>query len=225
MKSQLVKRLGKKYILPYMSEYDIKGHLIYHKELQIFLCGFWFESSAFSASSFTVEVFIQPLFIPQTDIYFNFGSRLGSVSKGRDIWWEYSDEEEEEIMQEILGMIQHHGLPYLEKVRTVEGFIKQYGQFNRSERVNIHRMEAIGYGYVLSGDNKRAKNLLDRLSIELEQEIVRYPDKAWQREMQSRVRLILGFIQNQDQEAAIQQLEEWKEYTLSHLGLKETKTT
>jgi hypothetical protein len=31
-------------------------------------------------------------------------------------------------------------------------------------------------------------------------------------------------MQNQNQEAANQQLEEWKEYTLSHLGLKEAKT-
>lgn len=223
MKGQLVKRLCKKYILPSLLSYNTKGHLLFQLEHIDLLRGFCFESSTFSSNTFTIYVFIQPLYIPKTYISFGFGDRLGSVSKGRDIWWEYSEEKEEEIMQEILGMIQHHGLPYLERAGTIERFIKHYGRFNRLGKVNVHHMEAIGYGYVLSDDTKRAKNLLDTLAKELEQKIDQYPDEGWQREMQSRVQLIMGFLQNQDQEAAKQQLEDWKEYTLSHLGLKETK--
>lgn len=222
MKSSLVKHLCKKYILPSLPSHTTKDHLLYQSEYNDLLNGFFFESSAFSSNAFTIYVFTLPLYIPETYISFGFGDQLGSVSKGRDIWWEYSEEKEEEIMQEILAMIQSYGLPYLERVGTLEGFIKHYGQFNRLEKVNVHRMEAIAYGYVLSGHTKNAKNLLDALSKELVQKIDQNPDRDWQREMLSRVQLILGFIQNQDLEAGEQQLADWKKYTLLHLGLKDT---
>lgn len=222
MKSQLVKRLCKKYILPSLPTYNTKGHLLYQMEYEDLLRGFCFESSGFSSNTFTIVVFIQPLYIPKPYISYGFGNRLGILSKGRDVWWEYSEEKVEEIMQEILGMIQHHGLPYLERAGTLERFIKQYGHFDRFKIADVHRMEAIGYGYLLSGNTKSAKKLLDTLSKELEREIIRYPDEGWQKEMQSRVQLILGYLQNQDQEAAKQQLGAWKNYTLLHLGIKET---
>jgi hypothetical protein len=126
MKSQLVRRLSKMYFLPNLPGYIAKGHLLYQQDLEHILRGFWFESSAFDRDSFTVEVFVQPLYIPVSHLSFTFGHRLGSLGKGYDIWWKYDEETEALMMQEILSFMMSAGIPFLEERSSIEKLINQY---------------------------------------------------------------------------------------------------
>lgn len=98
MKTQLVRRLSNNYLLPNLPCYKSKGHLIYNGEVSHLLQGFRFESSAFDKDLFTIQVFVQPLFIPVTYLTFGYGNRLGFLSKGKDIWWKYEKSNEEAVV-------------------------------------------------------------------------------------------------------------------------------
>jgi hypothetical protein len=123
MKATLVNRLSKQYLLSDLPSFSIKGHLLYSLESDYLLHGICFESSSFSSTSFTIEVFVQPLFIPSEYIYFSFGNRLGSMEKGYDYWWEYSTEDEETIMDDIKSIINSKGKEFFKQCKSLKGLI------------------------------------------------------------------------------------------------------
>lgn len=217
MKTQLVSRLSKKYILPHLPFYKRKGHLIYHKDITYFLQGFYFESSAFDKNLFTIEVFVQPLFIPITYITLTYGNRLRFLSKGRDIWWEYDEAKEEELMDEILSMITSFGVPFLEDRNHLDRFILKYGKFGFGD--NPHLVEGICYTHVLIGDYLKAKIMLSSFNKVLKKEIEKSPKTEWMVEMKDRTHLIFDFLENQNFVKAKEQLEEWRNFTVEKLGI------
>jgi hypothetical protein len=219
MKSQMVKKLSKNYLLPNLPGFRFKGHMLYHQDLQYLLRGFSFENSAFSQYTFTINVFVQPLYIPRNYLSFGFGERLGLLSKGRDIWWEYTETQEEKIMREILSIIIRDGKPYLEKRESLIDFVRQYHKSDKRTKENKHNREAICYTHALLGDFQRAKNQLDSFIRQISHEIRKYPDERWRTEIQNRAQLILDYLIDQKYENAVQQLNVWRKYTLSSLGI------
>lgn len=217
MKTQLVNRLSKKYILPHLPFYKRKGHLIYHKDITYFLRGFYFESSAFDKNLFTIEVFVQPLFIPITYITLTYGNRLGFLSKDRDIWWEYDDAKEEEIMDEIVSLITSFGVPFLEDCNQLDKFMLKYGKVGLGD--NPHIIEEICYTHVLLGDYPKAKKMLSSFNKILKKEIEKSPKTAWMVEMKDRTQLIFDFLENQNFVRAKEQLGQWRNYTVEKLGI------
>lgn len=217
MKTQLVRRLSKKYILPNLPLYKSKGHLIYHKDLTNFLQGFYFESSAFDKDLFTIEVFVQPLFIPITYLTLTFGNRLGVLSKGRDIWWEYNEAKEEEIMDEIVSMITSFGVPFLEDRNQLDKFMLKYGKVGLGD--NPHIVEGICYTHVLLGDYPKARIMLSSFNRILMKEIEKRPKIDWIVDMNDRVQLILDFLENHNFVKAKDQLNQWRNYTVEKLGI------
>lgn len=217
MKSQLVRKISNKYILPHLPEFKIQGHLLYHRDIQYLLRGFYFESSAFSSTSFTIEVFVQPLYIPDDTIILTFGNRLGNIAKQRDIWWDYHESREDEISSEVLSLMMNSGIPYLEERRTLEKFTNHYKNLNPN--ANKHMIEAICYALILINDYQKAKKQLVSLERVLAQDILKYPGISWIKDIQIRVQLILGYLKNRDYEGAKQQLNEWRDSTLLNLGL------
>lgn len=223
MKTQLVKRLWNKYFLPDLPGFNIKGHLVYHQNLYDILRGFYFESSAFSGNTFTIEVFVQPLYVPNESVIFTFGDRLGFITKQKDIWWNFDESREYEISQEILSMMIGSGLPFLEERESVKKFLQCYQ--NIDVNANKHRVEAIGYSYIMNNEYAKATNLLSSLNDILSQDIQKHPEITWMKNLQCRVQMILGYLQHQEYASAEQQLNEWKSYTLSNLNLFENKST
>lgn len=219
MKSQIVKQLSKNYLLPNLPGFRFKGHMLYHQDLQYLLRGFSFESSAFSQNTFTINVFVQPLYIPRTYLSFGFGERLGLLSKGQDIWWEYTEAQEEKIMQEILSIIIRNGKPYLDKRESLKDFVSQYHKSDKGTKENKHNKEAICYTHALLGDFQGAKNQLESFVHQISHEIQKYPDESWMTEIQNRAQLILDHLINQKYENVVQLLNVWREYTLSSLGI------
>jgi len=219
MKTQLINRLSKKYLFPNLPLYKSKGHLIYHKDIAHLLRGFYFESSAFDKDLFTIEVFVQPLFIPITYFTLTFGNRLGTLSKGRDIWWKYDESKEEELMGEILPMITSFGVPFLEDRNQLEKFMLKYGKVGLGD--NPHIVEGICYTHVLLGDYPKAKIMLSSFNKVLKKEIEKSPKTAWLVDMKDRTQLIFDFLENQDLVSAKEQLDEWRNYSVEKLGISD----
>lgn len=218
MKGQLVRKLSKKYLLHDLPGFTVKGHLLYDQNIDFLLSGLCFESSAFSQNSFTIDVFVQPLFIPATYLYFNFGDRIGLIFKNRDYWWEYDENNEVQIMDEIHTAITTFGIPYLKKRNFLKGFITTYKNFKPTE--NPHTIEGIAYSYILVEDYGKAQKHLSSLGKRLINDAEYYQNASWIVEMQKRVILMLSHLENKNYQNAKDQLSQWRDFTLSSLGLE-----
>lgn len=216
MKTHLVSRLSKKYLLPNLPLYKSKGHIVYHKEIEYFLQGFSFESSAFDKNLFTIYVFVQPLFIPVTYLTLTFGNRLGVLSNSRDIWWKYDESKEDEIMGEILSKINSYGVPFLEERNKLEKFLSKYDKVSLED--NPNKVEGLGYIYVLLGEYPQAMVMLSSFNQVLIKEKKKNNKIVWLIDMQDRVQLILNYLENQNFNGAIIQLNKWRNFTLEKLG-------
>lgn len=218
MNNKLVKQLCKKYLLPDLLRFAVKGHLLYDQDIDYLLSGFCFESSAFSKNSFTINVFVQPLFIPVTYLSFNFGERIGVLFKNRDYWWEYDENYEKQTMSEIHIAITKNGIPFLEKRNTLQGYIKNYKNFRPKE--NPHTIEEISYAYILVEEFGKAKKHLSSLVERLDDDTGYYKNASWIIEMQERVNLMLNHLEYQNYQRAKDQLRQWRDFTLTSLGLE-----
>lgn len=219
MKAQLVRRICENFLIPNLPDFKVKGSLLYHNDIQYSLKGFCFESSAFDKNLFTIYVFVQPLFIPITYLTFTFGNRLGFLSKGRDIWWEYDEAKEDVLMDEILTMITSSGVPFLEDRNQLDKFIFKYGKVGLGD--NPHMIEGISYANVLIGDYPKASTMLSSFNRNLMKEIGKRPKIDWIVKMNERVQLILDFLENQNFAGAKSQLEDWRNYTVEKLGISD----
>ncbi len=161
MKAKIVNHISRKYLLPNLPDFSVKGHLLYHQDIQYLLRGFCFESSAFNRESFTINVFVQPLYVPRNYLSFTIGNRVGLLNKGRDIWWDYEEAQERKIMEEVLSLILSDGIPFLEKHKSLKELTHQYQKSDKGARENKHVIEAVGYAYVLLDDYLNAKKLFD----------------------------------------------------------------
>ncbi len=114
MKSTYLRKLFKTYMAENLPDFSIKGHLIYHTEIDLILRGLSFEDSAFDANTFNIYVFVQPLFLPTQYLWFNFGERLHQLTKkGTDKWWTISSQNEPQIMREITTLVHGVGMDFL----------------------------------------------------------------------------------------------------------------
>lgn len=216
MKTQIVARMSKKYFLSNLPGFQQKGFLIYRQDFQYLLQGFCFDGSAFNRNSFTIDVFVHPLFIPSEDIDLSFGNRIGIMAGKNDIWWQYDEMREVEIAQEIFDMMKNHGLPFLEETATIEGFLKRYKDADIHK--NKHIIEGLCYAHILNDDFSKSQKMMRLLSIVLTQDINEFP-VVWKQEIQQRIQLMLGYLDRTEYDRAKQQLSDWRHFTLANLGL------
>lgn len=217
MRTQIITRLCRRYFLSYFPEFQSKGRILYNKDFHHLLRGFYFESSSFSTNLFTIEVFVQPLYIPDESISFTFGDRLGMIAKRRDIWWEYDETREKQISDEILPMLTSAGVRYLDQRKSIEQFVAANECL--VTRDNKYIQEAIGYGYILMNDTNKAMELLNHLYKMLSTDTQKDPSITWVNEQKNRVRLILRHLEEQDNKGAEQLLQQWRNYSVAHLKL------
>lgn len=217
MKKSLIKRLCKQYLLPELPTFSCKGDLLYSIESEYLLQGICFESSSFSSTSFSIEVFIQPLYLPSDNIYFNFGKRLGFLGKGYDYWWEYLEEDESEIMAEIKSIVMDKGLLYFSQCKNIYGFV----DFNRnlSTDSNPTNVEALCYSLIMLNEFDEALSRMYPFINMLDQVIAEHPNITWSKTIHSRLQTMIDYLERKEFPMAISQLDMWKEYTLSTLKL------
>jgi len=89
MRDKKLKALIKEYFLPELPEFKWKGRLLYHENIQELLRGVYLDSSGFSVGQFTIEPFIQPLYVPNDSIVLTCGERIRDEILGT--WFSVSD--------------------------------------------------------------------------------------------------------------------------------------
>lgn len=218
MRIRQLMRWVQEYLLPHLPNFQLHLSLVYSSPVEWILRGFDFQPSWMDRSAFTVEVFAQPLYVPMDCIWYTFGSRLSVLKFRRDIWWRLENTEPENVERvfgEVLSSIREVGLPFIEQLSTPEDFV-QRGAKKSGVPDDPYVREAVAYSRILVGDYKKTKHDLERLHRELLQDKHNYP---WMGEMVERVSLIQSLLE-QSPEAAVGQLHEWRNWTLTKLRLE-----
>ena len=83
MKARQIERLARKHLLPVLPEFAVRGSLVYRRPVGDLLYALSFETSSFASSRICVEAFVQPLFVPEDGLWFDFGARLGEIPPRR----------------------------------------------------------------------------------------------------------------------------------------------
>ena len=107
----------KEIILPHFTMFKQKGRLIFIDDTQELLRGIYFDSSSFIKDAYTVEAFIQPLYLKGEYLIFNFGDRIRD-----DIGHEWHSLEDKECSSLILVLVER-GLEFVNQGPKCQGFL------------------------------------------------------------------------------------------------------
>ena len=211
MKSSLLKRLSQRYLLPHLAGVGIQRNLLYCEGIRCLLRGCVVESSSFDSNRFTVEAFVQPLYVPQESVVLTFGKRLGGGSGRR---WSFDPSAETAIMADVLRAIQAEAVPLWQRFQTPKDLADHGLEFAgapSSERVD----EVIAYSRLASGNYELAYEDLTRLEARLRD----LPSSTeWIDEMIRRIELLRSKLPS-DLDGVKRLLQEWRDQTLRNIGL------
>jgi hypothetical protein len=213
MKARELKKLYRNTLQAWLPNYICHGRLLYRVPLDLLLKGFYFESSAFD-HSFTVECFIQPMYIPKEHFVLSIGRRLGGKT-GR--WFEPHELQTRNGLNELRELLEKQGLPFHAPVET-PGDLAAILQADIAP-ATPHRQEAIAYSMCL---DVRADVDEVRVAFHELQNMLR-PDLQipWVRAMNDRAIQLLAIF-NENPDAARRLLERWAAHTREALNLHET---
>ena len=67
-----------------------------------------------------------PLYVPAKHMIIGFGDRLGYFIAGKDIWWDYADDETADLsFQNVLQAVDRFVMPWFEKYDDENAYRKQ----------------------------------------------------------------------------------------------------
>ena len=214
MKQKKLESLLKQFVLPYLSNFSVKGKLMFMRPVDYVLGGFYFDSSHFESNRFTIETFIQPLYVPKENIVFNIGIRLRNQELNE--WWTMETENEGRIMAQILEQIKMDGLPFLQRFDSTMKLRTELQRLNSSKK-DIRFLEIIAYTLILERNFVLAAEEMDQLLNNIANITDRSP---WVDEMNKRVHVMRDAL-TESSEKAIELLDSWKNLTLEKLKLIE----
>ncbi|RMG20440.1 MAG: hypothetical protein D6732_28670 [Methanobacteriota archaeon] len=219
MKSREFEKLIKKHLLPHLPGFKVKKNRLLLYPINYLLRAFLFESSQFDPNNFTIEVFVQPLYIPQDFISFNIGSRLGSMADDGHDWWDYTPKNEVLIMNEILSLIKKYGVPFLQRIQTPLDLVEEIKrEFPENDYPDSYYIEIIAFSLILSEKFEAALQELNRLIYILKE----FPElEEWQFERMKRAERLRDMLKENKKDEVIQLLKEWTVYTAKNLRLEE----
>lgn len=215
MKGKIVSRLFRNYIEKEFSEFKNKGGLIYHQNLDFFLKGLWFESSAFSGTSFTIQVFIQPLYIPFDDYIFNLGDRLGHLRNRHDRWWDYSRDNEIEIMEDISDRIKRDAIPFFNKMQSTSdllNFIRRDIHPNK----DTYKYEVFINSLILLTNYKKAKKVILPFLKSIKKD---FKTRSYLQDIYTRVEYLLILLDHKEFQSANKLIQSYQNNTIAALKL------
>jgi hypothetical protein len=211
-------RLSNKYLVPNLPNFKAKGWLVYNSQIESLLRGFSFESSGYDKQAFNLYVFVQPLYVPSDHTWFNIGTRLSHLNRGKDQWWTINKVNEKSVMNNILMLIKKDGLSFLDKYKTPVDIARKTPKSIISSG-SFPVMEAIAYSFIFAGDYTKTKRKLELLSIRLADALLAYPNQKWLLETSNRIHTILAMLDNQNYSRILETLNSWTIVTMSNLNL------
>lgn len=229
MKAADLMRVVKRHILPHLPEFRVKRwSFLYATPVDMVWRAFHFQVSYTEQEAFTVWMFAQPLYVPADCPVTDIGESLGRSCYRRNRWWtiQLGDaQSEQQVMDEVLWLIQKVGLPFLGRLKTPADIIR-WIQKKSDDPDAPYSQEILAYSYILEGDYRRARRMIDRLIPELQHEIDEsslthrtlvqsiYEPTI---ERLTQIKDLLG----QSPDLAVQRLYEWRHWSLKQLRLEE----
>lgn len=204
--------LARRYLLPWLPGFEVRGRLIFRAPIDLVLCGLDCEPSGFSKPPFTVHVFADPLYIPKQHIAYTLGGRLGALVGRADRWWEYAPDDAAAIMEEVRRDMVAQGLPFFAKTSTprdIANYIRE-GDLGGG-RLPLGEVE--GYSWLLADEPRDAELALVRAVMHTGSSEV-----PWIRQALERIEAVRSLI-GTDIEGAKDLLSRWRKETMAALRL------
>jgi tetratricopeptide (TPR) repeat protein len=212
MKKAACEKLAKA-LLPYLPGYiyDKKPNAIFQVPVGKVFRGMIFDSSGFSAAAFYPDVFSQPLYVPSDGFTLTFGKRLLGN-------WEYEPGQENLLAKRLLESMEREGaFKLLEDLSSADKMAVNLIRYHSNPN-DPYLQQAIGYSFAVCGRFDEALRWLDKCRETLEEMQRRDPSIKWHGLVLDEVSKFRELVAT-NPEAAKKQLDEWTEYTRSHLGL------
>lgn len=180
MKGTDFERLARKYLRDVLGgEYVLKGKQLREKPVGLILRGFSVDDSSFDASRFTIWVFAQPLYIPNTNVVFSIGRRLGQLGGGQEKWWTLTPDDEPATFAEIAADMREAEHLFVERCRT-PGDLADFIPTIMTDGY-FYAEEAMASSCILADRLDEARLHLDRL-----RSIMSKPTYDWERAVLAR---------------------------------------
>jgi hypothetical protein len=207
MKAKETEKLLRK-LLPHLPGFAVKGRLLFLCPIHHLLRGLSLSPSGFDKSTFYVECFIQPLYVPKEYIVLSVGKRLGGGG------WDYRPDTESELINRLLVVIAQEGVPFLRSAESPLQYAELASQTSGPN--NPHVLQAKAYALVLADRPAEALEVLARLRESINNST---DTRDW---LQDILRQANEFeeLLIQSPEKAKEQLHKWEAYTLNNLRLR-----
>jgi hypothetical protein len=200
-------------LLPHLPGFAIKGREMFVPPVKHTLRGIHFDPSAFDKKSFSVSVFVMPLFVPSEHLTLNFADRVRH-SGSADRW----NIGMPDLYFELSNALKQKAVPFLSSMESLHRFIgaaqqilKEPGESRAFK--NPHTLQAIAYAFACIGEFQKSRDALDQLRQHLNLKV------PWQRIMNERAET-LGNELRDDPGGAQRRLESWEAETIKNLGLE-----
>ncbi len=210
MKARELKKLYHESLQAWLPGYTCCKRLIYQSPVELFLKGLYFESSAFD-QSFTVECFIQPLYIPREHLVFNIGRRLGGRA-GR--WFEIDEIQKPQGLEELRELLENQGLSFHRLIESPVDLVTMLQ--SDTAPITVPRQEAIAYSMCLDdlANHDEVRKAFNDLRKLLDPDL----QTKWVQDMDDRATQLLGNF-NRSPKAARELLQDWAARTRGSLNL------
>jgi len=196
-----------KRLLPNLSNFVIKGRLMFIAPIARALRGFHFDPSAFSKQAFYVDMFFMPLCVPTKHVHFTFGHRVKSG-------WSADDPN----LETKLTLAMQEEVPFLAGLNTAIDVARALEPLTKTHNPHCH--EAFAYTLLQAGEMPAALHALDTLLALIDSVKRANPDVTWELEIAARALLIRDKLLDKPEDAH-QQLAAWEAETVRKLGLQE----
>lgn len=212
MKKRACEKLAKA-LLPYLLgyTYENKPNAIFQVPVRRVFRGMIFDSSGFSATAFYPQVFTQPLYVPCDGFTLTFGKRLLGN-------WEYEPGQEESLAGRLLESMEREGaFKLLEDLSSPDKMAVNLIKYHSNPN-DPYLQQAIGYSFAVCAQFNEALLWLDKCRATLQEMQRTQPSITWPATLLDEVTKFRELVAS-NPDAAKKQLDEWTEYTRSHLGL------
>ncbi len=193
-------RIGKE-LASQLPNCEVQGQLIFLRPLDHILRGVFFDRSIVERA-FHVQIFLQPLFVQATGIYFNFGWRLGN---GSTLW----QGDDPDIIEKLSAALKRTAMPFLRQIQTPQDLADATNASNKWADAVVQKVGA--YAYARAGLVEKAIEKFDR--------VIELMDNGYWKEEIERLRALKSQLLT-NPSAVQKQFDKWEVETVKNLGLE-----
>jgi hypothetical protein len=188
--------------------FTAKGRLLVALPLDHTLKAVLLDSSSFDADTFHVELFVQPLFIPENHIVLSVGWRVG----GKAEMWSGHDPR---LIEKLTSALAGEPCRFLGRIQSPEDVAAAALSLNAAQNLGVQRV--VGFAFARAGNYARAiKELTSLLKL--------LGDRpGWEYEMAEQTRQLIDQLRD-DPQAVARQFERWETETAQALNVNELRS-